>query len=289
MRVKFSIIVPVYQQWHYIKGLAQCLELQEASKEIFELILVSNDNSCPRLFREYSYCVKIGQCLKLGAYAARNEGARLAEGEWLVFTDADCLPDLKWISEIEAKVNFPGSRNKLIAGDIQTLTQPKLSNIFAIYDFVKGIPQEVYVSSGVAATANLTVEKTLFLNSGGFDEELYSGGDFDLCRRLFGLGAGVSFLKSAFVYHRLRSTWGAVAAKVRRVKGGQFIACRDAGRTKMIVLSFLPPLRIIYYLFNKRDVPIGYRALAVLVQLRLWGVEIVEVIRLLLGSKPRRC
>ncbi|WP_353057092.1 glycosyltransferase family A protein [Microbulbifer sp. VAAF005] len=52
--------------------------------------------------------MKTGKCKKPGSYAARNKGVELAEGDWLIFTDADCLPDSKWIAGIDRAVGCWG-------------------------------------------------------------------------------------------------------------------------------------------------------------------------------------
>ncbi|MCO1333542.1 glycosyltransferase [Microbulbifer sp. OS29] len=282
------MIIPVYQQWHYIDELLRYLELQEVSRGLFELILISNDGELPLTLRECSYRIKVEQCEKPGSYAARNRGAQLAGGEWLVFTDADCLPDPKWIAEIEKGLSNSVGKGEVFAGNIRMLKQCEFSSIYEVYDFVKGIPQEVYVSAGVAATANLIVEKSLFINSGGFDERSYSCGDFELCKRLRELGCRLLFLRLAFVCHRVRSTWPAVSTKARRIKGGQFLTSGGGGRLRVVIFTLLPPIRSILYFLRMRNVSIKHRVLAILVQLRLWGVEITELIRLIVGANPER-
>ncbi|WP_444925261.1 glycosyltransferase family 2 protein [Microbulbifer sp. TRSA002] len=288
MRAKFSVIVPVYQQWHFIEELVCCLESQVISKDLFELVLISNDGNSPSFLGGGSFQVKRGKCKKPGSYAARNRGAEIAEGDWLIFTDADCLPDSKWIAGIDRAVGCWGGSVKLFAGDVRSQKQYGFSNIYEVYDFMRGIPQEVYVSAGVAATANMVVDRFLFLKFGGFSENSFSSGDFEFCRRLRARGYQVLFLKSAFVHHRVRCSWQSVATKARRIKGGQFFLSQGAGRFKLILYTLLPPVRSVVFFWRKREIYIGYRLLATFVQIRLWGVEIREMARLMLGAKPER-
>ncbi|AWF81861.1 rhamnosyl transferase [Microbulbifer sp. A4B17] len=288
MQVKFSVIVPVYQQWHFIEDLVRCMESQVISKDLFELVLISNDGRSPSLLGGESFQIKTGECKKPGSYAARNRGAELADGDWLIFTDADCLPDPKWIAGIDRAIRCSVGGVKLFAGDVRSQKQHGFSNIYEVYDFMRGIPQEVYVSAGVAATANMVVDRFLFLKFGGFSENSFSSGDFEFCRRLRVRGYQILFLKSAFVHHRVRCSWRSVAAKAKRIKGGQFFVSRGVGRFQLILYTLLPPVRSVIFFWRKREVYIGYRLLAIFVQLRLWGVEIWEMARLMLGAKPER-
>lgn len=92
MKPVISVIIPVYNVEKYIR---QCVDsVLEQSYKDFELILVddgSPDNS-PAICDEYAQKdtrVSVIHQKNLGVSAARNNGIRLAKGEWITFVDSD--------------------------------------------------------------------------------------------------------------------------------------------------------------------------------------------------------
>ena len=91
----FSVIVPVYNAEKYIENmLKSILKQKPPEKSEIEVILVENGSTdkspeiCDSIADKYEL-VKCYHYGKIGAYAARNEGVRLAGGEWIIFADAD--------------------------------------------------------------------------------------------------------------------------------------------------------------------------------------------------------
>jgi len=95
-----SIIIPVYNQ---AKRLARCLEsIGRQTDQNFEVIVINDgslenigrviDKFNPRFGAKLKYFRQINQ----GAPAARNRGAREAQGDYLLFCDADVIlnPDM---------------------------------------------------------------------------------------------------------------------------------------------------------------------------------------------------
>jgi GT2 family glycosyltransferase len=287
--VRFSVIVPVYEQWGLIPELLRALAAQTLPPRDFEVILVDNatvDFQPPALGPGH---VRISHCTTPGSYAARNRGAADARARWLVFTDADCLPQPDWLRHFADLVDQCGSDNQLLAGAVRMTAAKSNPNRYEIYDLVRGIPQHLYVSKGYAATANLAVSDRLFKTLGGFDEQRLSGGDADFCRRAVRAGAHLRFAPAAIVAHPARRSWTALCTKARRVKGGQLRAGQALTRALWLLRSFIPPLHLYLRYLSRRQYPVHYRLVAMLVQTRIWGVELSEAIRLVfLGGEPER-
>ena len=192
----FSVIVPTC---HRNDLLAKCLDclapgVQTLSAEQYEVI-VSDDGSlataCEMIRDRYPW-VKWVAGLRKGPAANRNNGAKYACGEWLAFTDDDCLPDPNWLSSFAAATS--GSALAL-EGAIHPLSDCDLD--------LAECP--INLTGGNFWSANIAVQRSLFEKIGGFNPNypLAAHEDQDLHLRLSPLTA-ISFVPEAYVYHPVR-------------------------------------------------------------------------------------
>lgn len=286
MAPRLSVLVPVYEQWNLVPELLERLASQILPRDQFEVILVDNGSSHFALPEASPIETQILTCAQPGSYAARNVAAAEAQGEWFAFTDADCLPDPGWLAGLAQAAETARERTILV-GVVDVQPQGNPPNAYEVYDMIKGIPQERYASRGYGATANLAVPAALFRELGGFDAARLSGGDAEFCRRATAAGATVSFVGGARVGHPARADWEAIATKARRVLGGQLTAGSARRRAAFLVRALAPPA-IAWWRFSRTDYPLGQRLTAILVQARIWGTEVVEACRLLLGGPAER-
>jgi GT2 family glycosyltransferase len=289
----FSVVVPVYRQWRLVPALLEALAAQDVAAGRVEVILVNNGPSeapCPALSHTLPPTLAPGvrrlECGRPGAYAARNVGAAAARGRWLVFTDADCRPEPGWLAALAAAAAAgpPG----LLAGPVRVTSAAGRPNACEIYEIVRGIPQARYLRRGYAATANLAVPADAFRALGGFDASRFSGGDAEFCRRARAAGWGLRLVPEAVVAHPARADWPGLVRKARRVKGGQIAAGRPARRLAWTLRSLVPPIREAARFLAAGEHPLRHRLTAAAVRFRLWGVELVEVARLIAGRSPER-
>jgi cellulose synthase/poly-beta-1,6-N-acetylglucosamine synthase-like glycosyltransferase len=279
-----SVIVPVYRQWNLLAMFLRCWEAQTPPVSA-ELICVNNDPLDPPPDLPLPLGARIVDYEQPGSYAARNAGAALASGAWLVFTDADCRPDPGWLAALSiAMAKHPGA---LLAGDVR-MVPDGAATPWARFDLVRGIPQARYVARGYAATANLAVPARLFRNLGGFDAYRLSGGDAEFCRRAGAAGAAIRFIPEAVVVHPVRATWSELKTKARRVKGAQVTHGAPGQRGYWLMRTCLPPIHeMIFYLKSSHRQ--SDRLTACAVRLLLWLVELREAAALLIGGKrPER-
>lgn len=285
--LRYSVIVPVYEHWHLIPALLQCLAAQTLAQEKFEILLIDNGSKDFALPACLAANVRVFQCDTSGSYAARNYGIAQAKGDWLVFTDADCLPQAEWLETLQGRIGTLNDNAALLAGAVHMRASGPKPNIYEIYDLVKGIPQQWYVSRGYAVTANLAAPASTVKQLGGFDASRFSGGDAEFTRRGVAAGHALHYVKEAIVEHPARNNWQALATKARRIKGGQLTTGTCKQRTVWLFRTFTPPL-VAFYRFLTTPHPRHYRLMAVLIQVRLWGVEIREAFRLLIKSPAER-
>lgn len=288
MTIDCSVIVPVYEHWDRATALIDALQRQSLPPDRFEVLLVDNGSRNFSPPAQLPANVHVYRCHTPGSYAARNFGIKHAKGRWIVFTDADCLPDCRWLENLLNEAAQAGSRPTLVAGRVDVIALSDRPGAYEIYDVVKGIPQAWYVSRGYAASANLAAPATTVRNLNGFDESRYSGGDFDFCRRAAQAGVALRYAPDAVVKHPARDTWAALETKARRVKGAHLVSGSAGRRVYWLVRTFSPPVIAIYRFLTSSGMPFRCRLVAVLVQFRIWWVEIREVFRLIGSSTPER-
>ena len=104
-----SVVIPTRDR---NEQLARCLDrlapcAQSLSHDQYEVI-VSDDSAHAAarelLFDRYPWVRWTGGPRR-GPAANRNAGARVARGEWLVFTDDDCLPEFGWLEGLAGAFN----------------------------------------------------------------------------------------------------------------------------------------------------------------------------------------
>lgn len=285
---RFSVIVPVYEHWHLVPMLVACLERQTLTQSCFEVLLVDNGSmnfQPPELLPDN---ITVLRCDTPGSYAARNHAIAQARGEWLVFTDADCLPMDGWLEALQRRIDTLEDLTVLLAGAIRMRPSSSQPCVYEMYDLVKGIPQQWYVSRGYAVTANLAAPARTVRQLGGFDTTRFSGGDAEFSRRAVAAGSRLHYVEDAIVEHPARASWAALATKARRIKGGQLTAGTMRQRAMWLFRTFTPPVVAFYRFLTTHQQPLRYRLAAVLMQVRLWGVEMREALYLTVKRQAER-
>lgn len=196
-----SIVVPAFNEE---KGIARCIEgllAQDYPREAFEVIIIDN-NSSDRTFEIIgSYPVKGVLEKKRGRASARNAGIRQACGEFIVFLDADCVPEKGWLKTLLG--GFKDESVGCVAGEIL----PPEPEIFLHQYLAKSqyFSQKITMQNAFlpfAQTGNAAYRKEVLDQVGLFDESLLSGQDADLSWRMqLETGKKVAFVESAKVYH----------------------------------------------------------------------------------------
>lgn len=211
-----SVIIPFYNA---ARHLPRCLEA--ISRQLYqdrEFILVDNNSAdgsadIVRFFLEThpDFSAKLLHEVKKGSTVSRNRGAAAARGEWLAFTDADCVPDPAWLSDLAAAINAEPGMGAFAGCIIPAPAENIIAKFLGLYTLPANSQEKVYrqytLIEGGFPTANLTVRKEVFIQAGGFDENIrIYGEDHDLCMRIYGAGFCVKCLTNSIVQHVHRST-----------------------------------------------------------------------------------
>jgi len=111
----------------------------------------------------------------VGAPAARNAGVKEAVGDLLAFCDADDIVQPNWLACCVTALDDAD----IVAGVFDFWT---LNGLEALPPKPASMRQLGYLPAGLGA--NLAVRRRAFEAVGGFNEELLTGEDIDLCWRL---------------------------------------------------------------------------------------------------------
>lgn len=152
---------------------------------------------------------------KPGAPAARNRGARKARGSILVFTDADCTHDPRWLDELAKPLLKPTHYPLAAVGGFtksafRFRNQPNaletyLDGLFSFCDADRLQAEPTFLPW--APVCNLAVRADIFKGLGGFEERWRSAAyDVDFCWRLALCGFVCGFNPRAQARHLRRGS-----------------------------------------------------------------------------------
>lgn len=191
---EISVVIPVKDNQKGIDNyLTKFFETHSKIDFPKEIIIVDNNSSLPITLKpdylNYGLPIKLIECRKIGPASARNKGAEIAKGKWLLFNDSDCIPTKSLL-----KGYLKADNNSVAyAGNIKSLDNDKLSKYYESQEIL--IPLKTQDENGnfvpqYLITANSLIWKKSFNQIGGFNEQIgiAGGEDVDLGLRLSQIG-----------------------------------------------------------------------------------------------------
>jgi glycosyltransferase involved in cell wall biosynthesis len=285
-----SVIIPVYNDPRGIDRCVGALGAQDYPREKLDVIVVDNGSEVPvKIDSGYADFVRVVSCSTPGSYAARNAGVRHARGDFLAFTDGDCMPDRSWIAAcLEA---FRGSDSNTIVGGEVCLDLSDFPSTVEKYQFLTGFNQKENIKKrGFSVTANLFASQSQMTQIGPFDESLLSGGDLEWCWRARTMGFSLEYSPKAIVRTSPRISLAAAIQQARRVAGGRrHLGLGDYDHVGQNgVAGHRSGLAAVNWILTHPDLSwlARLQILGIASILRL--VTIMEAIRLRFGANPER-
>jgi glycosyltransferase involved in cell wall biosynthesis len=245
---RFSVVVPTYDRPVQLAACVAALRQLECPGGTLEIVIVNDGGRSPGaelrtlVSGDASLEVRILDQRNAGPASARNAGAASARGEYLAFTDDDCMPEPQWLVAFDAV--FRRAPDALLGG---RTTNAITSSVYAeasqhLADFVArhfrgGASGRFFTSNNIACS------RATFFKAGAFDTTFsYSAGeDREFCDRWSAQGRPSESVEQAVVRHahpltarrflRQHFTYGRGARAFRRVRA-------EAGRPVRVDPAF---------------------------------------------------
>lgn len=212
MKLKFSIIVPVYNRPQEIHELLKSLVKQDF-KESFEVIVIEDgsQDSSESIVSSYKDKLSIQYFYKdnSGAGASRNFGMERANGNYFIILDSDVIVPPQYLLEVQKSLQenytdaFGGPD---AAHESFTPLQKAINYSMTSVLTTGGIRgKKKGVGKFQPRSFNLGISKEAFEKTTGFSM-MKAGEDIDLTFRLWENEFKTQLIEKAFVYHKRRST-----------------------------------------------------------------------------------
>jgi glycosyltransferase involved in cell wall biosynthesis len=198
--VELSIVIPTYKEEKYLPKLLNCLRKQ--TYKDFEVIVADKPfkDKTRKIAREFKCKIVNGGLPSYG----RNEGAKIANGDYILFLDADVRFEKYFI---EKYLNWHKSKN-LGSSTCWSFSYDKTHKFdsFIVYNFMNLGNLLIFLTQGIKPSANgfcIMIKKNIHDKINGFDEKIEYGEDSEYVQRAKNFGKFAICLRTA-VYPSIR-------------------------------------------------------------------------------------
>ena len=179
-----SIIIPVKNAGKYIKKCLDSIQQLDYPSSLIDVIVVDNGSidETMKIVKEYPYQTIVNTTANISQL--RNIGTTKANGTYLAFVDADCIVSKSWLTEAvrllqDEKIGAVGCWHQLPVN---------ATFIEKVWDAHTGLRRNVTGPIDWIPTASLIIKKEIFEKVSGFDENLVTSEDVNICNKIIKLG-----------------------------------------------------------------------------------------------------
>ncbi len=234
-----SIIVPAYNCRSTIE---KCVESLKALDYPNYEVLIMDDGSTDGTgkYLDTVEDIRVMHLENGGPGRARNIGLEHARGDYVAFTDADCVVDSSWLCTLMQ--GFKKDDVVGVGGDQQspadeTLFGKRVNGFLKAIGFVAAYMKRDGKSHRRVAhnpTCNVVYKKAAIREVGGFNEALWPGEDVELDYCLSRKGYRFLYTPDAVVYHYRPRTLGAFSRMMFRYGWAQAYLVRKYGMFRLV-------------------------------------------------------
>jgi GT2 family glycosyltransferase len=219
-----TIIVVNYNGKSYLKDNFTSLEKLKYPKGKLEVIFVDNgskDGSVGYIKTNFPWVKVLQLDANYGFCRPNNEGAKIANGVYLIFLNNDTVVNKSWLQElvkgVKRQPNIVCCASKILYYDKKDLINAAGGKITQIGGgFYRGYGEHDcdkysnFTYTGFGCGAGVLIDKNFFLRIGGFDEDYFAScEEHELGLRVWMYGYKVLYVPTAVMYHKESGTFGA--------------------------------------------------------------------------------
>lgn len=265
----FSLIAPTFGRPEEVTEFLESLTHQNASN--FEVIIADgtpDDSLRPELKQfenngKYELTIIYEQYLPVSD--ARNRGAEVAKGDYIIFLDSDCIIPENYLNEITSfleknKVDAfggPDAAHKSFT-DLQKAISYSMTSLFTTGG-IRG--KEKHLGEYHPRGFNMGISAEAFKAVGGYDTNFRCGEDVELSMRIIEAGFKTALIPKAHVYHKRRTTLKKFYKQVFRFGAARInLARKHKGQLKLTHFFpyFFTKMLFFWLLFAFIYLPIFY-------------------------------
>lgn len=227
-----TVIIPSRSRAAELSATLKALDSQIGNS--LEVIVV-DDSGSAAAYQQTAQAVegraKLVRADGKGPGTARNKGAMLARGEFLLFTDDDCEPAPEWAAKLIERLSTATDPLMAVGGRTVAAGNDLYSRYYDLHRILDPMPHDPSHPERIPymVTANCGIRRETFFRIGGFDEDIpFAGGeDVGLSLKLIRAGGYIEREPGALVRHRFRPGLDAMQKMFEQYgKGGRHVVDR---------------------------------------------------------------
>ncbi len=198
-----SVIICTYNRAHLLERVLRSLATQTVLSDQFEVIVVDDGaedetpDVCRMMRREIPNLRYIRNAHNLGLASAANVGFKSAIGEYILFTDDDCIPEGDWMERMRASLEqYP-----VVAGAVESPNMPYFTLCHNIAEFHRFMPGRKAEQIEFIAGANMGFRRPVLKALNGFQEGRRTAPDMECILRARLQKYSIRFVPEAVVIH----------------------------------------------------------------------------------------
>ncbi len=218
-----SVVIPVRDAAGTLGDCLSALFAQSLARSDYEVLVVvdeRNRDASAEIAASSGATVLRSSSRGSGraAGSSRNAGIRSAQGTWIAFTDADCVPSRGWLRALLGAVaETTTAAHPALGAAGMTIGYRSTTAAARFVDASGGLRADRHLAHKRypwAPTSNAMYRRQALLEVGGFDARFDSYEGADLHTRLLrAVGGAFPFAPRAVVHHRHRQSWRAYWAQ----------------------------------------------------------------------------